>query len=158
MTESAGSVTSHEEDKIKRHTSGIAIRGIDLKIDNPDKDGHGEVCMRGRNIFMGYYKNSKATLDCFDKDGFLHSGDIGMLEDGHLEITGRIKELIITAGGENIAPLVIEMEFKSICPFCSNIVVIGDKRNFLSALITLKVEEDLKKLEPSHNLSNEFKT
>ena len=129
-----------------------------MKIDNPDKDGHGEVCMRGRNIFMGYYKNPQATMEAFDKDGYLHSGDIGLIEDEHLEITGRIKELIITAGGENVAPLVIEMQFKALCPFCSNIVVIGDKRNFLSAVVTLKVEEDMKTLEPSHNLSGEFKS
>lgn len=127
----------------------MKLPGIDLKIDNPDQAGHGEVCMRGRNIFMGYFKNAKATLETFDKDGFLHSGDIGFIEDEHLEITGRIKELIITAGGENIAPLIIEMQFKELCPFCSNIMVIGDNRKFLSALLTLKVEEDLKSDKPS---------
>ena len=61
--------------------------------------------MRGRNIFLGYYKNEEATREVFDSDGYLHSGDLGLIEDEHLEITGRIKELIITAGGENIAPI-----------------------------------------------------
>lgn len=139
------------------HTSGIKIHGVDLKIDKPDEKGNGEVCMRGRNVFMGYFKNPKATLETFDNDGFLHSGDIGVIKDEHLEINGRIKELIITAGGENIAPLLIEMQFKELCPFCSNIMVIGDNRKFLSALVTLKVQEDQSSPSPSHNLSPEFK-
>jgi long-chain-fatty-acid--CoA ligase ACSBG len=75
----------------------------------------------------------------FDQDGFIHSGDLGIIKDGFLEVTGRIKELIITAGGENIAPLTIEEVFKEVCPMCSNIMVIGDNRKFLAALITLKV-------------------
>ena len=64
--------------------------------------------MKGRNMFMGYFKNEKATLEMYDKDGFIHSGDLGTMKSGFLEITGRIKELIITAGGENVAPVLIE--------------------------------------------------
>ena len=95
--------------------------------------------MRGRSIFMGYFKNEKATKEIFDNKGFIHSGDLGIMKDGFLEITGRIKELIITAGGENIAPILIEHAFKEECPICSNIMVVGDDRKFLSCLITLKV-------------------
>lgn len=69
--------------------------------------------MRGRSIFLGYLYNEEATKDSIDREGFLHSGDIGKLdEDGFLVITGRLKELIITAGGENVAPVPIEQEFK----------------------------------------------
>jgi len=67
--------------------------------------------MKGRCMFMGYYKNAKATQEMYDEDGYVHSGDLGSLHDGFLEITGRIKELIITAGGENIAPILIEHVF-----------------------------------------------
>mmetsp|Transcript_11171 Transcript_11171/g.17623 ORF Transcript_11171/g.17623 Transcript_11171/m.17623 type:complete len:86 (+) Transcript_11171:204-461(+) len=82
-------------------------------IYNPDKDGEGEICYKGRNRFMGYYKNEESTIKTIDKDGYLHSGDVGKIEsNGALKITGRLKELIITAGGENIAPVLIENEIK----------------------------------------------
>lgn len=98
--------------------------------------------MRGRSCFLGYYKNEKATKETYDSDGFVHSGDLGTLKDGFLEITGRIKELIITAGGENIPPFIIESNFISVCPILSNVIVIGDKRKYLTALITLKVKSN----------------
>ena len=80
-----------------------------MKIFNPDNDGIGEICMKGRHRFMGYYKNDKATIETIDTYGYLHSGDLGSINKyGELIIQGRIKELIITAGGENIAPLLIE--------------------------------------------------
>jgi long-chain-fatty-acid--CoA ligase ACSBG len=113
--------------------------------------------MKGRNIFMGYFKNEKATAEIFDNEGYIHSGDLGTMHDGFLEITGRIKELIITAGGENIAPVLIEDVFKEECPICSNIMIVGDNKRFLSAIITLKVNLDVKTNTPSHTLSNECK-
>ena len=83
--------------------------GCDLMIANPDEHGEGEICMRGRNIMSGYLKNEQATKDTIDALGYLHSGDKGKIDkDGFLSITGRIKELIITAGGENVAPVPIE--------------------------------------------------
>jgi long-chain-fatty-acid--CoA ligase ACSBG len=98
-----------------------------LKIDNPDEKGNGEIIFRGRNIMMGYLKNEQATRETIDKDGYLRSGDLGKIDSQEfLYITGRIKELIITAGGENIAPLIIEDAFKENCPPCSNIMVIGE--------------------------------
>lgn len=111
MSESSGGITTWTEKKIKAFTCGIPIPGIEVKIDNPDSNGIGEICMKGRCIFLGYYKNEKDTREIFDQDGFIHSGDLGSLKDGFLEITGRIKELIITAGGENIAPILIEHSF-----------------------------------------------
>ena len=76
-----------------------------------DKPGEGEICYRGRHIMMGYMKDEKKTAEAIDADGWLHSGDVGLLDnDGLLHITGRIKELIITAGGENVAPVPMEEE------------------------------------------------
>lgn len=111
MTETAGAVTTWTYSKNKVYTSGLPIDGVHFKIENPDKDGIGEICMKGRNMFLGYFKNEKATREVYDLDGYVHSGDLGSLKDGFLEITGRIKELIITAGGENVPPIPIEHQF-----------------------------------------------
>ena len=108
-------------------STGKAIDGTEIRIFNPDKDGNGEICYRGRNIFKGYYKNEQATRETIDAEGFLHSGDVGKLDSkGNLQITGRIKELLITAGGENVAPVLIENAIKDELPFISNAMVIGD--------------------------------
>jgi long-chain-fatty-acid--CoA ligase ACSBG len=129
---------------------------MELKIMNPDKNGEGEICMRGRHIMMGYLKNDKATRETLDPEGYLHSGDLGIITDkGFLKITGRIKELIITAGGENVAPVPIEDNFKDAAPYVSNVMVIGDDKRFLSALVTFKVDVDPKTAIPSKNLTVE---
>ena len=84
--------------------------------------------MRGRNTMMGYLNNEKATIDTLDSEGFLKSGDKGKIDaNGFLKITGRIKEIIITAGGENIAPVPVEDAFKVACPPCSNIMMVGEQ-------------------------------
>ncbi len=94
---------------------------------------------------LGYFKNEEATIECMDEEGYFKTGDQGRLDEGgYLKITGRIKELIITAGGENIAPVPIEETFKFECPACSNIMVIGENQRFMAALITFKVEIDIK--------------
>lgn len=113
MSETAGGHTTQQFSKFRLDKAGFCIPGADLKIDNPDEKGEGEICMRGRNIMMGYLKNDQATMDTIDSHGYLHSGDKGKIDgDGFLQITGRIKELIITAGGENVAPVPIEDNFK----------------------------------------------
>ena len=92
---------------------------------------------------MGYYKNESATLEAIDSNGYLHSGDQGYINtDGNLVITGRLKELIVTAGGENVAPVPIEEALKESCKIISNIVVLGDDRKYLASLITLKTDEN----------------
>lgn len=146
MSESTGPHTCNTPAVGGTHfgTVGRPIPGVEVKIDRPDTvTGEGEVCMRGRNVFMGYLKNAAATIAALDVDGWLHSGDLGVQDvDGFIRITGRIKELLITAGGENVAPVPGEDAIKAACPAISNVMLIGDKRRFISALITLKVEPD----------------
>ena len=92
---------------------------------------------------MGYMKDDKKTAEAIDSDGWLHSGDVGVMDnDGLLHITGRIKELIITAGGENIAPVPIEDKLKELCPAISNAMMVGDKRKYNVVLLTLKTVLD----------------
>jgi len=122
-------------------TCGKNLGGTEGIIFNPDSEGKGEICFRGRNRFMGYWKNEKATMETIDDNGYIHSGDQGKFnQQGSLIITGRIKELIVTAGGENIAPVPLEEYIKDNCKIISNCIVIGDFRKYLTVLITLKVE------------------
>jgi long-subunit acyl-CoA synthetase (AMP-forming) len=101
----------------------------------------GEVLMRGRHVFKGYFKNEEATKETIDEKGWLHSGDVGIIDEkGFLKITDRKKELIITAGGENIPPQVLEGKLKAI-PALNQVAVIGDKRKFMTALFTLDPEK-----------------
>ena len=100
----------------------------------------GEVLIKGPNIFQGYYKNDEATKETLE-DGWLHTGDLGRLdEDGFLYITGRKKDIIITAGGKNITPANLENGLKQ-NRWISQAVVIGDRRPYLVALVTLDPEE-----------------
>lgn len=90
---------------------------------------------------MGYFKDLKQTRATIDNKGFVHSGDVGVIDlEGNLTITGRIKELIITAGGENVAPVLIENQINTQLKLFSHVVVIGDKRKYLTALVCLKLK------------------
>ncbi|KAG3032470.1 hypothetical protein PC121_g24396 [Phytophthora cactorum] len=107
--------------------------------------GQSEACgpQTGRNVMMGYLKREQQTKDMIDEAGWLHSGDCGKIdEDGFMSISGRIKELLITAGGENIPPVIVEDTIKEELPLLSNVMVIDDRRKLLSALFTLRVTED----------------
>lgn len=122
-------------------SAGVSVKGTDFKIFNPDKDGQGEICFRGRNRFMGYYKNEEATLESIDEEGFIHSGDQGYINNkGFLFITGRFKEILKTAGGEMVAPVPIEESIHAASDIFNIPVVIGDDRKYPSALLTLKTE------------------
>ncbi|CAL4068519.1 unnamed protein product, partial [Meganyctiphanes norvegica] len=106
-------------------------------------EGEGEVLIRGRNVCMGYHGLEEATNQTLDDDSWLHTGDIGRFDsEGFLYITGRIKELVVTAGGENVPPVLIEEIIKKEIPIISNCMLIGDHRKYLSVLVALKSEMD----------------
>jgi long-chain acyl-CoA synthetase len=141
MTETSTAATVARPDAFKFGKVGKAFRGCEIRIAHD-----GEILVRGPNVFQGYYKNEEATRETLE-DGWLHTGDIGELdEDGYLSITGRKKDIIITAGGKNITPANLETEIKQ-SPYVSQCVVIGDRRPYLVALITLDMEECAKLAE-----------
>jgi long-chain acyl-CoA synthetase len=114
---------------------GPPFPGVEIKTGGDD----GEILVRGRNVFAGYYKDEDATAEALH-DGWLHSGDLGEFDDdGFLTITGRKKDLIITAGGKNVAPKLIEGGLKN-HPLVSEAVVVGDRRKYLTCLVTLDAE------------------
>jgi long-chain-fatty-acid--CoA ligase ACSBG len=144
MSECCGPMTVSSPATFKVGSCGPPMPGVEIKIDRDpmrDKPGEGEITYRGRHIMLGYMKSDDKTREAIDPDGWLHSGDVGRLDqDGFLYITGRIKELIITAGGENIAPVPIENDFKRFCPGLSNVMMVGDKKKFIVCLVTIKTK------------------
>ncbi|XP_021133438.3 long-chain-fatty-acid--CoA ligase ACSBG1 isoform X4 [Anas platyrhynchos] len=135
---------------------GKPVPGCRVKLVNEDTEGNGEICFWGRTVFMGYLNMEDKTKEAFDEDGWLHSGDLGKLdEDGFLYVTGRIKDLIITAGGENVPPVPIEDAVKKELPIVSNAMVIGDKKKFLSMLLTLKSVLDPDTSDPTDLLTEQ---
>ncbi|XP_040898803.1 long-chain-fatty-acid--CoA ligase ACSBG2-like [Toxotes jaculatrix] len=155
MSESSGPHTISINNEYRIMSCGKVMPGCKTKLENPDKDGNGEICFWGRNVFMGYLNMPDKTTEALDQDGWLHSGDLGKNDQFEfLYITGRIKELIITAGGENIPPVPIEDALKAEVPIISNSMLIGDKLKFLSMLLTLKCVVD-DNGEPTDELSPE---
>ncbi len=121
--------------KYRFGTVGAALPGVEVKI-----AGDGEILMRGPNIMRGYWKKEEATREVLEEDGWFHSGDIGIIDDqGFLKITDRKKDIIVTAGGKNVAPQNIENLLKQ-SPWISQAMVHGDKRPYLVALLTLNPE------------------
>jgi long-chain acyl-CoA synthetase len=138
MTETSTAATIATPEDFKFGTIGRPFPGCEVRIADD-----GEILVRGANVFQGYYKNEQATRETI-VDGWLHTGDIGEVDpDGYLKITGRKKDIIITAGGKNITPANLENEIKQ-HPLVSQCVVIGDRRPYLVALVTLDPEEAAK--------------
>ncbi len=138
MTETSTAATIATPDDFKFGTIGKPLPGVDIKIADD-----GEILVKGPNIFQGYYKNDEATSETL-VDGWLHTGDIGEVDsDGYLKITGRKKDIIITAGGKNITPANLEAEIKQ-HPLVSQCVVVGDRRPYLVCVVTLDPEEAAK--------------
>ena len=131
QSEDTGPTSFNLPGRTKIGSVGPSLPGLECKIAED-----GEILIKGPNVFLGYYKEPEATAEAL-KDGWLCSGDLGAFDkDGFLSITGRKKEIIITAGGKNIAPKNIEAAIKQ-SPIVGEAVVIGDRRKFLTALVTL---------------------
>jgi long-chain acyl-CoA synthetase len=131
MSESSGPITFAPY-RVKAGSVGPAVPGVTVALAED-----GEVIFRGGNVFKGYLNDAEKTAETIDDDGWVHTGDIGELdEDGYLKIVDRKKELIITAGGKNISPANLESALKSI-PLVGQACAIGDNRPFVSALVVL---------------------
>lgn len=158
MSETSGGHFISKSPDLDLNAIGRTFPGTRSKIDQPDENGNGEICMYGRNVFMGYLNDPEKTEEALDSDGWLHSGDLGKInKNSFLQITGRIKELIITAGGENVAPALIELAVKTEIPIISQAVIIGDRRKYLSMLATLKCVINMETGVPQDELSPESK-
>jgi long-chain acyl-CoA synthetase len=114
---------------------GRPIPGCAIRIADDD-----EVLIKGGNVFTGYWRNDEATREVFDQEGWFHSGDLGALDDdGYLTITGRKKDILVTSSGKNVAPMVLEDRLRAHW-LVSQCVVVGDRRPFIGALITIDLE------------------
>ncbi|MEW6474875.1 MAG: long-chain fatty acid--CoA ligase [Actinomycetota bacterium] len=134
QSEDCGPTSFNVPGRTKFGTVGPPFPGVEVKIASD-----GEILVRGRNVFAGYAKDPEATAEVLS-DGWLHSGDLGEFDsDGFLSITGRKKDIIITAGGKNVAPKLLEGGLRN-HPLVSEAVVVGDRRKFLTALVTLDPE------------------
>jgi long-chain acyl-CoA synthetase len=135
LTESCGLATVNPLGRNRVGTVGPPPDGIEIKLADT-----GEILVRGSNVFAGYLNKPGETAAAIDGQGWLHTGDVGVLEpDGYLRISDRLKDVMITAGGKNVTPSEIENQLKA-SPFISDAVVIGDKRPFLSALVMIDLE------------------
>lgn len=135
LTETTAPASVNLVGKFKIGTTGPALPGVSLRIADD-----GEILVKGVNIFAGYWKKPEATAKELTADGWFHTGDIGTLDDdGYLTITGRKKEIIVTAGGKNVAPAGLEDPIRS-NPIVGQVVVVGDQKPFISALVTLDSE------------------
>jgi len=135
MTESSGVISINSADTNKIGTVGAALPGAQIRV-----SAEGEIQYKAGNVFQGYWKNPEKTAETMTSDGWLRTGDMGMLDNqGFLTITGRLKDIIITAGGKNITPAEIENKLK-FSHYISDVVVIGDKRKFLTCLVMIDQE------------------
>nr|WP_225443417.1 AMP-dependent synthetase/ligase [Lolliginicoccus lacisalsi] len=135
LTETTAAITVNPPEAPRMGTVGQPVPGTTIRIADD-----GEVLARGPMVFGGYWNNDAATAEALEPDGWFHTGDIGTLdEDGYLTITGRKKEIIVTAGGKNVAPAVIEDRIRA-HPLISQVMVVGDNEPFVGALITLDAE------------------
>jgi len=134
MSECTGPATQSLPNSYRTGWVGKPLDGTEVRIAED-----GEVLVRGDHVFLGYLKDDAATRETIDEEGWLHTGDVGEIEDGFVRITDRKKELLITAGGENVAPQLVEGLLKSI-PVVAQAVVVGDRQKYLAALVTLDPE------------------
>ncbi|MCD4549622.1 MULTISPECIES: AMP-dependent synthetase/ligase [unclassified Schaalia] len=135
LTETVGPISVNTPRLSKIGTVGPPLPPLSVKISD-----EGEILVKGPSIFQGYHNKSEATAEAFTPDGWFKTGDLGALDrDGYVRITGRAKEIIVTAGGKNVAPASLENPLRG-HPLISQVVVVGDQRPFISALITLDAD------------------
>jgi long-chain acyl-CoA synthetase len=147
QTESCGASCGMPAGRIKPGSIGPQCAYNEVKID----PATGELLVRGPNVFMGYLNQPEKTAETIDADGWLHTGDVGTVdEEGYFRITDRMKDIIITAGGKNITPSEIENELK-FSPYITDAVVIGDKRAYLTALVMID-QENVEKYAQDHDV------
>jgi long-chain acyl-CoA synthetase len=132
LTESTTAASVNRPNRFRFGTVGPALRGFEVRTDED-----GELLIRSETVFAGYFKDEEATRDVLGDDGWLRSGDIGSIdEDGFIAITDRKKDILVTAGGKNVAPQNLENALKT-APLVSQALVVGDRRPYVTALITL---------------------
>jgi long-chain acyl-CoA synthetase len=148
LTESSAGSIGNRPEHYKFGTVGLPYRGVETRIADD-----GEILMRGRGIMRGYYNRPEDTAEALESDGWFHTGDIGRMDaDGFVTITDRKKDILVTAGGKNIAPQNIEGQLKASCPYISQVVMLGDRRPFCVALVTIN-EETTGKWAREHGLT-----
>ena len=129
ITECSPLISANRNKYQKPGSVGTPILACRVKIDNPDENGEGEICVKGPNVMLGYYNNPEATAEVFDKDGFFHTGDYGKLdEEGWIYITGRWKNLIILSNGKNVYPEEIEADLQKVEGVSEVVVYAGESR------------------------------
>jgi len=132
LTECTTAASVNRPDRFRFGTVGPALPGFEVRTDED-----GELLIRSETVFAGYYKNEAATREVLGEDGWLRSGDVGSIdEDGFITITDRKKDILVTAGGKNVAPQNLENALKT-APLISQALVLGDRRPYVTALITL---------------------
>ncbi len=147
MTETCGAATGVPASRIKPGSIGPAASYNEVRVD----PSTGEIQVRGPNVFKGYLNLPEKTAETIDADGWLHTGDVGVIDaDGYLRITDRMKDIIITAGGKNITPSELENELK-FSPYVTDAVVIGDARPYLTVIIMID-QENVEKYAQDHDV------
>ena len=165
MSECSGMHTFNTETAQCPGSVGRTMKGCQTKIDSnvytSELCREGEILMGGRHVMMGYLKEKQKSAETVEDtlEGWLRTGDVGKLDsDGYLFITGRIKEILITAGGENVPPVLLEDKIKEVLPLISNAMVVGDRKPFLNCLLTIKTEIDPNTMLPLDTLAPSAKT
>lgn len=147
MTETCGAATGVPAGRIKPGSIGPAAGYNEVRVD----PATGEILVRGTNVFMGYLNLPEKTVETIDAEGWLHTGDVGSMdEDGYFRITDRMKDIIITAGGKNITPSELENELK-FSPYITDAVVIGDARPYLTVIVMID-QENVEKFAQDHDV------
>lgn len=154
LTECAPLVTCNHDGLFTTNTVGDPIPGVEIKIVNQGADGIGEVCIKGPNVMLGYYLNEEATKEVIDEEGWFHSGDLGYIdENGHLRLTGRAKNVIVTKNGKNVYPEEIEYYLLK-NPYIAEAMVVGDENPEKGTVVAAKIFPDLNAIREATKKEN----